>query len=243
MLKKARLWVVLALALTLAGTLLPSVARAHEGDFHATAVAEGGSTRFYYNPPGADPYQEFWLDAVVAIKHTVKADGKDYYRATFKINSLKGIFVDDDSIWAPPGDYQAADFNIRLVLYQRDPSTGTLTPLKANAWITSGNGYSYGCWGDGAEVQVNPGSSQVVARLYVRGERKFYYNGSWVSSGLGSGYHVTSSYRMDTIWWATEPPSMGHLYENDPLANVFVTTGSMPGGTFAGYCPLWAAAP
>ena len=242
MLKKARIWVVLALALTLAGTLLGGIAKAHSGDFHGTAVAEGGSSLFVYNPPGPDPQQEFWLDAMASIVHTVKADGKDYYRPTFKLNSWRGVFSEDDSIWAAPGDAQAVDYTIRACLYLRDTETGALTLATSNcdSWITSGNGWSYGCAGTGREAQINPqATKEVVVRLTVRGERKFFYNGNWYSSGQGSGYNQTSSYRMSTVWVAANPPMMGHVFSTDPLSGYFIGVPNLPAGTLQGYCPLW----
>lgn len=236
---------LLALAMTVG--LVQSPADAHEGEYHATAVAEGGSSLFVYNPPGIDPQQEFWLDAMAAIKHRVAADGTDWYRASFKVNNWKGVFSDDDSIWAAPGDAQAADLGIKIALYRRDTGTGILTYLTGGTWFTGQQGgYSYGCQGDTPEVAVTPGFTQVVARLWVKATRKFFYNGYWYGTPPQyNGFHATSSHRMDTTWWFTEPPSLGHTYETDPLANYFVSvpTSSTPNTPIAGQCPLWTIIP
>jgi hypothetical protein len=244
MLNKARIWVVLALALTLAGTLLPSVARAHDGDFHATAVAEGGSTKFTYDIPGAEPPQEFWLDGMAAIKHRYDVGtGKNFYRATFKVNSWKGIFSENDDIWVDSGDSMATDYHIRLGLLLYDTNTGITTPLATyDSWITSGNGYSYGCMGDGREVEVIPQPTKlIVADLWVWGTRKYYSvtYAQWRNVPYGAGYHRTRSYRMGSVWVPAEPSSLGHGYETDPMTGYFISAGSSPQSQIRGYCPLW----
>jgi hypothetical protein len=231
----------LALAMVLAATVLPSVARAHDGEFHATAVAEGGDTLKMWDPPGIEPTREIWLDAMASIKHTVKADG-DYYQPSFKVNSWQGVFSEDDSIYAAPGDPMPVDYSIRVGLLLYDTTTHVTTRLSSyDGFFTSGNGWSYGCQGDGREIKVTPQfGKMLVADLWVNGIRKYYENGSWRNVLVGQGYHTTRSYRMDTAWWYTEPPSMGHTFESDPMTGHFIRNyGSLPGTVISGYCPLW----
>jgi hypothetical protein len=243
MLKKARIWVVLALALTLAGTLLPSVARAHDDDFHGTAVAEGGSSKTWYNPPTAEPNQEWWLDAMASIKHRYDvATGLNYYKPSFKVNSWKGIFTEDDDVLTQTGDAAAVDYSIRIGLLLYDQDTHIITPLATyDSFITSGNGFSYGCMGDGREIRVDPvPGKMVVADLWVWGNRKWAdSSGAWRNVPYAAGWHRTRSYRLGTVWTPTNPPSMGHGYETDPMAGSFISAGSAPSSQLRGYCPLW----
>jgi hypothetical protein len=247
MIKKARLWIALALALALVSILLPSMARAHNGEYHATSLVEGGSTKVWYDPAGVEPNQEWWKECVVAIKHRIE-NNLDYYRPTFKCASFKGVFAEDDSISAEGEERVPTEYTIKIGLLSRDRTTGISTPLTTyDAFFTTGNGYSYGCWGDGRETQVAADwNKDLIGHLLVFGKQKYWSTTylQWRDVPGTSGYHHTKTYRLAANWWMDNPPSMGHLYETDPVTGYFLNwSGSTPQAYIRGYCPLWEDPP
>jgi hypothetical protein len=241
-----RAWILPALlALTLVASILP--VSAHTGgatDWHASAVAEGGSTLHTYDPPGLDPSQEFWLDANLAILHRQDCTTlpcKDYYRATFKVNSWRGVFTDDDTIMATPGgDNQYIQYYIRVGLYQKSYSTGIVQPLQSNldAFLSGGN-FSYGCHGTGRETLVTGTSDkQIFAQLWVWGARRYYYMGNWYyGPAYGEYWHMTRSKIMDSLTYEG-----GHfVYNDDALSGAFVRPvdqANIPNAVYRGACPF-----
>jgi hypothetical protein len=242
MLRRARILPAL-LALALIATTVP--VSAHSGtatDYHAVAVAEGGSTLFTYDPPGIDPPQEYWNDANIAILHRQDCTTlpcKDYYRATFRINSWKGVFSDDDSIYAAPGDPQYIQYNIRIGLYSRDINTGAVTQLTTNidSWSSSGN-YSYGCEGTGRETQVvGTSTKNIFAQIWVWGTRKYYYLGNWYNGPSSSQYwHTTTSKDLESLTY-----EFTHFQVNNATSGIFVrpiSQTNIPNAVYRGTCPF-----
>jgi hypothetical protein len=242
MLRRARLLPAL-LALALVASALPLAA--HTGainDHHATALAEGGSTLFTYDPPGVDPTQEFWLDALTSILHRQDCSTlpcRDFYRASFKVNSWRGQFTDNDSILGgPAADSQYIDYTIRLGLYQKDLQTGALTPLSSSndAFGSQGN-FSYGCTGTGREIQVTAQTNKmIVAQLWVWGNRKFYYNGNWYNAPSNTRYwHTTRSMDLDSLYFES-----GHWANENGLSGFWIRPPdqtNIPNATWRGTCP------
>lgn len=236
--------ILVSLALVMAVGTMFNYANAHDGQLHATSVAEGGSTLVPYDQPGPDPLMDFWHECSVAIKHTVSTTtGLNWYRPVFKCNSWKGIFAEDETVLAN-ADPAAANYTIRLALFLRDTETGILTPLQSqyDGWGTRG-GFAYGCQGEGRLSQVNPQpTKELVADLRVFGEQKYwhYIDHTWRTVPNTFKTHQTRSYRLGTVWVTAEPSSLGHGYATDPLTGYFVNqVGGSPNAYVTGDCELW----
>jgi hypothetical protein len=240
-----RAWILPALlALALVASILP--VSAHTGgatDWHASAVAEGGSTLHTYDPPGLDPSQEFWLDANLAILHRQDCTTlpcKDYYRATFKVNSWRGVFTDDDTIMATPGgDNQYIQYSIRIGLYTRDTTTNVISQMSSSIdAFSSGGNFSYGCHGTGREIQISQQANKVIfAQIWMWGARRFYYLGNWYyGPPSGEYWHTTRSKDLDSLTYEG-----GHFVTNNPLNGIWVRPVSqtnIPNAVYRGACPF-----
>jgi hypothetical protein len=243
MLRRARILPAL-LALALIATTLPVAAHTNNpDDWHAPALAEGGSTLFRHNPIGIDPEQDFWLDNHTFLKHRqdCSAPGpcRNFYRAGFLMNSWRGTFVDDNTVGGGPGAQpQYIQYYIRIGLWARDTTTNLLTPLSSSidSFTSSGN-FSYGCTGNGREIEVSaqPGKD-VLAQIWVWGIRKYYYNGNWYNGPSSSQYwHTTRSRSLSSVVFADN-----HTVVEDPLADYWIRPTdqtNIPNAVHRGTCP------
>jgi hypothetical protein len=241
-----RAWILPALlALALVASILPvSAHTTHPDDWHAFALAEGGSTLHTYDPPGIDPEQQFWNDAFTYLTHRqdCPAGGpcRNFYRAAFKINSWRGSFIDNNTLAGGPSSQpQYIHYYIRIGLYQRDSTTGVIAPLQSSLDGFNSNGnFSYGCGGTGREVEVSaqPGKD-IFAQLWVWGARRYYYMGSWYyGPSYGEYWHTTRSRRLASVVFADN-----HTVTDDPLADYFIRPAdqaSIPNAVQRGTCPF-----